>query len=1045
MEYTGTTETTESTKSNEFFRRVRLAGHPHARPESMVLRGGARFTVLTARLLRLEWSPIGEFTDDATFAFPNRHAESAPAFTVREDGVRLWIETAALTLSYRLGGGAFTAENLAITLHVGDETRTWRPGQPNLGNLGGTRRTLDFTAGDAPLEPGLVSREGWALFDDSAGVVMRPDDGWVAARAPRSIQDWYFFGYGHAYADALADYTQFGGAVPLIPRYALGSWWSRFWPYSAADLTQLVADFADHAIPLDVLVVDMDWHLPGYWTGYTWNRDLFPDPEAFLAAMHARGLRVTLNLHPADGIRPHEAAYHEFAAALGMGATPTASAAADTSGAQATPDAPITFRIADRQFAERYFALLHHPLEDQGVDFWWIDWQQGESAEVAGLDPLIWLNHLHFADARRRGQRPLIFSRWGGLGNHRYPIGFSGDTYGGWGTLAALPHFTATAANVGFGWWSHDIGGHFGAVDAELMTRWAQFGALSPCLRLHASKHDLAERRPWAFTAQARDAMRDAFELRAALVPYLYTMARQTHDRGLALCRPMYYAYPEHDAAYLTHGQYRLGDDLLAAPITDPADPHTGLAVKDVWIPSGTWYRFDTGERFVGPRWVRVTGDLSAIPLFARAGAIIPLATPALHLSETPNDQLDLRVFPGDAGAFRLYEDDGLSEVYLDGACEWTTLSQTTEAPESSGASMRSVMRIGPVEGDCPALPTTRGYSMTFVGAKRPVSVVDERGEPLMWSFASEKHEMRVTLPQRSKREATTVAVTWPAASADDAAGVAGAADVDRAHIVDTPPFIHLIAPTVGDEALREPARLVVVPPYTPDQQPRACDVELLWRETLPTGETEISQRLLHLAADTIMAAPFTLDASLQPRHWDVTARFLADDGTEVAAMSASGSYANPPIQRWRVQYAGEDATSVLQADVATRLTITDPYEARLEPGRASLAEASASLRLAEATTLWLDAWTNGGLSLELDGEPLGAGVPQPTLLGQTRQWPVTRYGPLTLPAGKHVVTLRLTAPAAAAPSWVFGALLVDATGAPVVRCATERGDSMAH
>ena len=114
-----------------------------------------------------------------------------------------------------------------------------------------------------PLAPGLVSRDGWSIYDDSAGVVLVPDDGWVSARPRQSEQDWYFFGYGHAYADAMAEYTLFGGAVPLIPRYVLGIWWSRFWRYHADELEKLVDDFADHALPLDVLVIDMDWHTPG--------------------------------------------------------------------------------------------------------------------------------------------------------------------------------------------------------------------------------------------------------------------------------------------------------------------------------------------------------------------------------------------------------------------------------------------------------------------------------------------------------------------------------------------------------------------------------------------------------------------------------------------------------------------------------------------------------------------------------------------------------------------------------------------------------------
>lgn len=995
-------------ENSAFFQRVRLAGNPHAQPDSVVVCGNARFTVLTARLLRLEWSPTGEFTDFATFAFPNRRANRPPPFTVREDGEQIWIETRSLTLTYRLHSGAFTSENLAITLHVGDEPRTWRPGQRDSGNLGGTRRTLDFTGGDVPLEPGLISRDGWAVFDDSTGVVLQPNDGWVSARAQQPAQDWYFFGYGHAYADALAEYTLFGGTTPLIPRYVLGIWWSRFWPYSATDLEQLVTGFADHALPLDVLVVDMDWHLPGHWTGYTWNRDLFPDPEAFLAAMHAHGLRVTLNLHPADGVHSHEAAYLEIAKALGM---------ADADGA------PIPFRITDRQFAEQYFTLLHHPLEEQGVDFWWLDWQQGENSDIIGLDPLLWLNHLHFSDARRRGQRPLLFSRWGGLGNHRYPIGFSGDTFGGWATLASLPHFTATAANVGFGWWSHDIGGHFGAVDSELFIRWVQFGALSPCLRLHAVKHLLAERRPWAFPTRALDAIRKAFGLRYRLIPYLYTMARYTHELGIALCRPMYYAFPEHESAYHAQGQYQLGDDLLAAPITTPADPQTGLAVKDVWLPPGIWYRLDTGVAFTGPRWVRVVGDLETIPLFARAGAIVPLARPTLHLADIPNDWLEIRVFPGSDGAFRLYEDDGVSEAYLRSEYEWTSLTYVSEGPA------RYVFHIAPVEGHCPALPANRAYSVIFVSVDKPDRVVDGNGEPLSWSFDHDTRSIQVTLPARPKHEAVAVAVQWPTRARDDEH--VGAASGTSAG---TPPFAHVIAYTASDEAQRQLAHLILVPPYAPDLQARACDAEILWRDVHPTGITEIRQVVTDFKTETILPAPFTFDTTgttLQPHHWEVEARFATGD--EAVTMTSRGPYINPPIQRWLLRYSGQDARSVFQSDAASRLTITEPYEVHLDPHRASIAEACAYIELTEAMPIRFDTWTNGSLSLEIDGNVLETSEPQLTLANLARPWPIARLGPVTLLAGKHTINVRLTAPDQS--SWVFGVLLVDDAGAPVVRC----------
>jgi hypothetical protein len=192
--------------------------------------------------------------------------------------------------------------------------------------------------------------------------------------------------------------------------------------------------------------------------------------------MHEEGLKTTLNLHPASGVQPWEAAYPAMARAMGI----------DPATKKYVP-----FDITNKKFATNYMDLLHHPLEKQGIDFWWLDWQQEPmKTKMPGVGPTWWLNYVHFTDQQREGKRPLLFHRWGGLGNHRYQIGFSGDTISVWESLAFQPWFTATAANVGYAYWSHDIGGHMpGAVDPELYTRWVQFGAFSPILRTHTTKN----------------------------------------------------------------------------------------------------------------------------------------------------------------------------------------------------------------------------------------------------------------------------------------------------------------------------------------------------------------------------------------------------------------------------------------------------------------------------------------------------------------------------------------------------------------------------
>jgi len=148
----------------------------------------------------------------------------------------------------------------------------------------------------------------------------------------------------------------------------------------------------------------------------------------------------------------------------------------------------------------------------------------------------------------------------------------------------------------------------------------------------------------------------------------------------------------------------------------------------------------------------------------------------------------------------------------------------------------------------------------------------------------------------------------------------------------------------------------------------------------------------------------------------------------------ASGPYINPPIQRWSLRYAGQERWSVVQADAASRLTITAPLDVHLDPHSAPAAEARAIIALAESMSVSFDTWTSGSLSLLVDGNMVETSAPQPTLAGLARQWQVVRFGPVTLPAGRHSITARLTAPVES--SWVFGVLLVDEMGAPVVRCA---------
>jgi alpha-glucosidase (family GH31 glycosyl hydrolase) len=675
-----------------------IAFKPLPHPEAVVIGPEVRFTVLTSRLLRLEYSPVDRFEDRPSQVFWYRN-QPVPSFYVRRAPGEIELGTEYVALRYTIGDAGFAADTLSIELK--EAARTWHYGDLDAGNLGGTARTLDETDGVVPLEPGLLSREGWVLVDDSARLVF-DQHGWLVPRhaAPEAL-DLYFFGYGNDYAQSLRDYGRVAGPVPLVPRWILGNWWSRYWAYTADDLLDLMHDFKDHAVPLGVCIVDMDWHITetgntsSGWTGYTWNRALFPDPPAFIQALHDLGLRTALNLHPAAGVHPHEEAYPAMAERLGID--------------PATQE-PIPFDIADPDFARAYFELLHHPLEDQGVDFWWVDWQQGTRTSVRDLDPLWWLNHLHYYDLGRTGKkRPFIFSRWGGLGNHRYPIGFSGDTVVSWESLALQPAFTARAANVAYGWWSHDIGGHMGGVeDAELFTRWVQFGVLSPIFRLHCTNNPYHERRPWGYDAETLRVTREAMQFRHALIPYLYTMAWRQHRDSQPLVRPMYHSHPSTEAAYHCPDQYTFGSELIAAPFISPADAETRLSRQVIWLPPGTWFDFFGGTPYEGDTWHALYGELDDVPLFARAGAIVPLA-PRVGWGGVENPHaLEIHLFPGADRRFELYEDDDLKAFSL------IPLTQTWL--EESGLRFD----IEPAKGATGHLPAERAITLIFKNLLRP-------------------------------------------------------------------------------------------------------------------------------------------------------------------------------------------------------------------------------------------------------------------------------------------------------------------------------------
>ena len=730
--------------------------NPVADPAAVVISGNARFTVLTSKMIRIEYSSTKQFEDRATFAIVNRRLP-VPSFTTEESDGYLYIRTTDVTLRYKIGSVIRATDkkpdNLMVTFLLNGITCTWYPGKDDALNLLGTNRTLDTAWGDnarEKLEKGLLSRAGWSIIDESP-TATRGDgsttlpmalnaDGymWWEKAADTKAIDWYFLGYGHQYKECIRDFTRVGGRVPLPPKYIFGYWYSRYWAYSQTDFQNIIRDVENNDIPMDVIIMDMDWHKSG-WTGWSWNTSKIPNPTNLIRYMHTHGLRTALNLHPSDGIKNSEDQYKNLRSAMGLPSSFTET---------------IPWTIQDYSFARPFFDKVIRPLEKQGVDFWWLDWQQektvGEHARAKGyeltdgadkLSETFWCNHTFFEDMQKNRPelRPVIYHRWGGLGSHRYPICFSGDTWAAWSTLGYEIYFTSNASNVCYAYWGHDLGGHQGGDnDPELLLRWLQFGAFTPIFRTHATNDSKLERRIWKYSNFTQ--LREAVRMRYQLFPYLYTAARETYDTGIGMNRPLYYEWPEENNAYVYEDEYMFGNDMLVAPIYTPAS--NGISSRNIWLPRGLWWDVTENRLREGGEVFRANYTLDEFPVFYRPGSVIPFY-PVQRSVVTNPEEIILKVVPGADGTGSFYEDNGDNQDYISNGWTRTTFSYQNV----SFASKRLVIR--PREGSFEGMPATRTWAVQFLGmTKAPQNVTVSGDESITHeeSYDAEAKILTVTL-----------------------------------------------------------------------------------------------------------------------------------------------------------------------------------------------------------------------------------------------------------------------------------------------------------
>jgi hypothetical protein len=741
-----------------------------------IIQGNARFTCLAPGLVRMEYSPSGRFEERNSVRIMTRPpGEPFPA--CRQMGDRCELSTGRMTLAYR--GGPFDGASLCARDAVTGET-FWTPASVDHENLGGVPVSMDYckpgmlpegvhpatveyhhvgidqsfwtfhgrlhseaavTVGDGAnlpklfdevlatrefeslpsalrelmverrkYPPGILSRAGYFLYNDTPSPRMDPETDWVTGpTGEEGYQDLYLFYYGVGYKQALADYRLLFGRTPLLPRYALGLWYSRYPTFSQDEIYQLVEIFERHDLPLDVFVLDLEWHRRG-WHGFDWDTEHIPTPDKLLGFLRERGIHTTFNVHP-GAVHAEDAKFDQFLQEAGL----------ECDRAAIGPDyrGERTFNGFDASVprqAKAFMDVFHKPVQDQGMDFWWID---GDCPvrKIQGLERQLWTNHLYYTHIRENypDRRPMIFSREPGLGAHRYPFHFTGDTWSYFETLKNQVEQTLRAGHVGQSYITHDIGGHISSalhIDPELYMRWVQFAVLSPVVRLHSSRigdRVGGERRPWLYGDQVLASFRAAMEFRMTQVPYLYTLAKESNVTGLPICRSNCIEMPEWETGYRQWDAYFLGDRLYAAPVVQPG------TIRKVILPPGKWVHGLTGQLLESDgETVRTeVSPFAQAPLhFIRAGSIM-VRQPYGHRASALPETLEVRLYPrGEAwrDEFVLREDDGMSQDHDRGR----ESTQCFAMEEDDGAIR---LLIGPCEGDYAGAPTARRYTLCLGGA----------------------------------------------------------------------------------------------------------------------------------------------------------------------------------------------------------------------------------------------------------------------------------------------------------------------------------------
>ena len=502
----------------------------------------------------------------------------------------------------------------------------------------------------------------------------------------------YYFFCGPSIKKVLGRYADLTGHMPMPPLWALGNQQSRWSYYPEAMVEEVVNEYRKRDLPLDVVHLDIDY-MHGYRV-FTFDKERFPDPKALTDKLARQGVKVVTIVdpgvkHPTD----KNERYHAFDQGLEKNYFQRRRNG-DLFVPRVWPGESVfvDYTLPD---ARRWWGDLHSVYTDNGIAGIWNDMnepsdfvdQTGKNqldvvSEDEGEKTTHAKNRNTFAllmsratyeglERLRPHRRPYVITRAAYAGIQRYATMWTGDTNSTWDSLALnIPMFTSLGLS-GEPFVGSDVGGFIGRGNGELLVRSYQVSFLAPFCRNH-KVIDGYDQEPWRFGKYYEDIIRKYLKLRYALLPYLYTALEEAHRTGVPPFRPLLLNYQDDPSTYNLDDQFMAGDDLLLAPIMKP-----DVTRRLVYLPAGVWYDYWTNKKYTGGTMITVDAPLDMVPMFVRAGAIIPVGPSLNYIGEKPVDPITFNIYPNDAGSAsaRLYEDDGLSPAYKTGAFRRTGLT----------------------------------------------------------------------------------------------------------------------------------------------------------------------------------------------------------------------------------------------------------------------------------------------------------------------------------------------------------------------------------